>query len=44
MLGVNFKDKNKAAKKFMAEFGNRYHILGEDIEISTADFVAKVIQ
>ena len=32
ILGVNFKDKNKDAKKFMAEFGNPYHILGEDID------------
>tara|TARA_B100000945_G_scaffold264307_1_gene223346 strand:+ start:1905 stop:2426 length:522 start_codon:yes stop_codon:yes gene_type:complete len=30
ILGVNFKDKNKDAKKFIAEFGDPYHISGKD--------------
>ena len=32
ILGVNFKDKEKDAKKFMEEFGNPYYFLAKDYD------------
>ena len=32
ILGINFKDKEKDAKKFIEEFGNRYYFLAKDYE------------
>ena len=31
ILGVNFKDKNKQAKKFLSDLGNPYDFLAKDI-------------
>ena len=32
ILGINFKDKEKDAKKFIEEFGNPYYFLAKDYE------------
>ena len=32
ILGINFKDKEKDAKKFIKEFGNPYYFLAKDYE------------
>ena len=32
ILGINFKDKENEAKKFLSEFGNPYHFLAQDLD------------
>jgi cytochrome c biogenesis protein CcmG/thiol:disulfide interchange protein DsbE len=36
ILGVNFKDKEKDAKKFIKEFGNPYYFVAKDYDGRTS--------
>ncbi len=36
ILGINFKDKKKEAKKFIAEFGNPYYFTAQDSDGRTS--------